>query len=88
MVLIEMGRKPTGGYLLGLKDNQARLLDDTAQVSTVWVEPAPGAIVTQVVTSPWVLIALPKNASYSRVQVVDQNGRIRLSVAADGKFTE
>jgi hypothetical protein len=82
LVLVEMGRKPTGGYLLELKSTKARVLDDSAQVELVWGVPAPGAMVTQVLTSPCILIALPRNGSYSRVQILDQNGRVRLTVAA------
>jgi hypothetical protein len=82
LVLVEMGRKTTGGYFLKLKSTKARVLDDTAQVELEWREPSPGAIVTQVLTSPCILIALPRNGSYSRVQILDQNGRVRLTVAA------
>jgi PrcB C-terminal len=83
LVLIEMGRKTTGGYFLRLKSTKARVLDDTAQVELEWREPSPGDLVTQVLTSPCILIALPKDGSYSRVQILDQNGRVRLTLAAD-----
>jgi hypothetical protein len=83
LVLIEMGRKTTGGYFLKLKSTKARVLDDTAQVELEWREPSPGDVVTQVLTSPCILIAFPKNGSYSRVQIFDQNGRVRLTVATD-----
>jgi hypothetical protein len=79
LVLVEMGRKPTGGYFLELKSTKARVLDDSAQVELVWNVPAPGAMVTQALTSPCILIALPRNSSYSRVLILDQNGRVRLT---------
>jgi len=83
LVLIEMGRKTTGGYFLRLKSTTARVLDDSVQVELVWGVPAPGAVVTQVLSSPCILIALPKNGSYARVQILDQNGRVRLTVPVD-----
>jgi PrcB C-terminal len=82
LILVEMGRKTTGGYFLELKSTKARVLDDSAQVELVWGVPAPSDMVTQVLTSPCILIALPRNGSYSRVQILDQNGRVRLTVAA------
>jgi hypothetical protein len=83
LVLIEMGRKTTGGYFLELKSTKARVMNNSAQVELIWGVPAPDAMVTQVLTSPCILIALPKNGSYTRIQILDQNGRVRLTVPVD-----
>jgi hypothetical protein len=48
----------------------------------MWVSPAQDAIVTQMVTHPCLLVAAPK-AAYTHIQVVDQTGRVRLSMALE-----
>ncbi|UCD27336.1 MAG: protease complex subunit PrcB family protein [Planctomycetota bacterium] len=82
VLLITMGQKPTGGYLLDLAKRSADVKSATAILPLVWFKPPPGAILPQVITSPCILLSLPKG-DYSRIQVMDQTGRIRLQVNID-----
>lgn len=53
-----MGQRPTGGYSLEVRD--VTVEGNEAYVSIRQREPAPGEIVTQVLTSPWVMIRVPR----------------------------
>ena len=78
-LLIEMGRRSTGGYLLSFAAPFVFVTDDRAQIHVNWIEPNAEAITTQLVTSPCLLLEIPK-ASFSSVQVVDQSHRVRAAV--------
>jgi hypothetical protein len=80
VLLVEMGQKPTGGYRLDLDQRQAIVTDGKAVVTLSWIEPSPGALLPQILTSPWILIALYRG-EYSFIDVVDQNGRMRVQVS-------
>jgi hypothetical protein len=79
VLLITMGQRPTGGYLLDLAKPSADIISDTAILHLVWFKPPSGAILPQVITSPCILLSLPKG-DYSRIQVLDQTGRMRLQI--------
>ncbi|KAF0190674.1 MAG: hypothetical protein FD165_2462 [Gammaproteobacteria bacterium] len=76
VLLVEMGRRPTGGYRLGLVENSLAVRDGIAQLSVDWQEPGDDDVVTQVVTSPCLLLALP-HAGYHEIVVVDQHEQPR-----------
>jgi len=76
VLLIWMGRQPTGGYRIELASDKVYVRDRTAIVTVRWIEPAKDTIVTQMITSPCLMIKLAK-AGYSRIQVVDQKGLVR-----------
>lgn len=78
VLLIEMGRRRTGGYSLSLASNHLEVTGDRAQVHVAWIEPDDGAILPQIVTSPCLMLEIPR-AGYSLVQVVDQSGIVRLT---------
>ena len=78
-LLIEMGRRSTGGYRLSLAERRLAVTGDRAQVQVAWNEPAAGAMVPQIITSPCLLLELPRG-DFSAVQVVDQAGKV-LAVA-------
>lgn len=75
VVDIRMGQKPTGGYGIELADSLARLVDGEALIRLNWIEPAPGTVVTQVLTSPCLIIAVPKDA-YERITLTDASGNM------------
>jgi hypothetical protein len=79
ILFVSMGQKPTGGYLLDLVKPSVGIIADTAILHLEWFKPPPGAILPQVITSPCILLCLPKG-DYSRIQVMDQTGRIKLQV--------
>ena len=79
VVFIQMGQKPTGGYGIELAEPYATLNDGEALIRLRWIEPAPGAIVTQILTSPCLVVALPKGA-YEKIAITDENGNVREKV--------
>lgn len=76
VLLVEMGRQNTGGYRLLLADPHLFMAGGRAQLHVAWLEPEAGAMVPQVITSPCLLLEIPKG-DFSAVQVVDQAGRLR-----------
>jgi hypothetical protein len=80
VVTIQMGQKPTGGYGIELAEPHATLNDGEALIRLRWIEPAPGAIVTQILTSPCLIIALPKGA-YEIIEITDENGNVREKIS-------
>lgn len=80
VLLVQMGKRRTSGYGLALADeNPARVEDGVATVTLEWREPGEDVMVAQVLTSPCVMVTLPK-AGLERIDVVDQTGSRRLSL--------
>lgn len=77
--LIEMGLHNTGGYGIAVS-REARHAGDTLNIFATFFSPAPGAMTTQMITSPCVLVRLP-TADYVFVDVYDQDGVRRASSA-------
>lgn len=77
VLLIAMGQQTTGGYGLSLTGTPATVQDGVLTVPLAWREPLPGMILTQVMTSPCLLVKL-SNGAFSRMRVVDQESRLRL----------
>ncbi len=71
------GQKPTGGYSVQYVSSQ--LSDNTLRVTLRLLSPAPGAILTQALTSPFVLLEVP--GRFMRVEFVDPSGRVLASAA-------
>ncbi|MGE0081838.1 MAG: protease complex subunit PrcB family protein [Thiohalomonadaceae bacterium] len=76
VLLVEMGRRGTGGYSIDLATEQVTRAGDAAQVVVHWTDPRPDAVLPQVITSPCVFIMLSRG-DYERVQVFDEYGRLR-----------
>lgn len=76
VVLIRMGQRPTGGYGIELAEPQARLANGTALIRLRWIEPAPGTVSTQALTSPCLVIELPKGA-YRKIVITDDSGKVK-----------
>lgn len=79
VLLVLMGRRATAGYALALASEQAHLKDGVATVALDWQRPGEDAILAQVLTSPCVMITLPRHG-LERIDVVDQTGTRRASV--------
>ena len=80
VALLEMGPRPTAGFALELASTQLTQ-ENGAQVVTVnWREPAEGATMAQVLTSPCLMIALPKSMR-GPIEVRDQTGTTRFSLS-------
>lgn len=78
LLLIEMGQRPTGGYQVAYNYRQpVALKKDHLAVTVNWVEPDANTLTVQMLTSPCVLLRLPKG-DYPKVRVFDQDGRQRI----------
>ncbi|SFR52752.1 PrcB C-terminal [Marinobacter daqiaonensis] len=66
LLLVAAGRKPTGGY--GIALDQSRLHDDVLDISVRVSEPGANQMVTQALTSPCLLLAVPSRG-WDRVRV-------------------
>jgi len=71
------GQKPTGGYNVQYVSSQ--LSGSTFRVTLRLLSPPPGAIVTQALTSPFVMLEAP--ARFTRVEFVDTSGRLLASAS-------
>lgn len=76
VVIVSMGKRPTGGYLTDVVE--AELRGRTLRVLVAEREPVPGLMQIQVVTQPYVMVALP--AVRARVEF----RTVRESVAGAG----
>ncbi len=79
ILIVAMGQKPTGGYGLELNREFAVISDDTAVLRVSWIDPPEGAILPQIITSPCLVIILPKGP-YSQIQLLDQDAHLRLQL--------
>lgn len=78
LLLIEMGEKPTGGYQVAYNYRQPiKQMKDHLAVTVNWLEPDANTITVQMVTSPCVLIRLPKG-DYPVIRIYDPNGQLRI----------
>lgn len=69
------GQKPTGGFSIQLLST--RVVDSTLRVELRLSSPAPDAMVTQALTSPFLMLEVP--ARFTRVEFVDSGGRVLAS---------
>lgn len=79
LLWIHMGTQPTGGYRLVLASPTAELRCGVATILIRWQAPAPGSFVTQALTSPCLLLKVPK-AGVEGVIIKDQNGKTRFRI--------
>ena len=78
VLLVAMGQKNTGGYAVDLAASDAEISESILKLSVNWHEPKKGMMVTQALTSPCLLLKVPK-ARFERIEVKDQSGATRLS---------
>jgi hypothetical protein len=75
VLLIEMGQKPTGGYSVSLNKQSSYFSDKPAAVICLnWDIPDQDAVLTQVLTSPYLILKLAKG-NFTKVVVLDQENR-------------
>lgn len=75
VLAVYMGQRPTASYGLALHDPKVAIADGVGTVVVRLEQPAPGAIVAQVLTSPCLLVRMPKDG-LSQVRVVDPAGTL------------
>lgn len=79
VVAVYMGRYSTAGYRLSLASGAAEVGEkNELTLRVAWDVPPEGALLAQVITSPCMLVSIPGNR-YSKINVVDQDGRLRAS---------
>ncbi|MXV19062.1 protease complex subunit PrcB family protein [Deinococcus xianganensis] len=71
LIGVFLGQRPTGGY--GVQVVSASSSGTQLTLRVRLTAPAPGAILAQVITSPWAIVSVP--GSYSVVTVLDENGQ-------------
>jgi len=79
ILMISMGQQRTGGYGLRLSSTQASDEQGVVAVNVDWRLPTPGSMLTQVITSPCILIALPRG-DYNTIHVSDQQNLQKLEL--------
>lgn len=77
---INMGMKPTGGYRLALAEDVSVSEDSWVNIGVKWNIPEKGAMLTQALTSPCMLVAIPKQ-KYVGIRILDQAGKIKLQTS-------
>ena len=76
LLLIHMGRQPTGGYALALSTPTVLVRDGIAAVSIDWIRPESGATVVQMITAPCLLLKIEKRL-FRAIRIIDQHGQVR-----------
>lgn len=81
VLMVWMGQQSTGGYALEGAADRAQIKHKTVCVPVRRIEPAKGAVVTQVITNPYLMIRLGKG-DFDTITIVDPDGSDRLVVPA------
>lgn len=76
VLAVFMGQKRTAGFGLALHETEVAVADGRATLVVRFEEPPPGAMLAQVVTSPCLLLRLPRSG-IREVRVVDPGGALR-----------
>jgi hypothetical protein len=76
LLLIHMGRRPTGGYAIALAEPVGRVTGDTLSVTVDWITPEADRATVQMITAPCLLLKLPRGR-YRSIEVSDSQGRVR-----------
>ena len=74
VLVVEMGRRRSGGYGFDPERVTVRVTGRTAVVGLGIRQPAEDALVTQELTAPWIMIQTPRG-EYRNIRVVDQHAR-------------
>jgi protease stability complex PrcB-like protein len=73
-LLLEMGQRPTGGYSIHFNPSLSRVVDQQAIIHVTWKTPADGMVVSQVLSSPYILLVITK-ADIASILVFDQDNQ-------------
>lgn len=84
VLVVEMGRRPTAGYGLTVREGASRIHEGNLVLALEWTEPEEKALVAQVVTAPCIVIKAPAG-DYDRVVVKDQSLETRAAVELPAK---
>jgi protease stability complex PrcB-like protein len=76
VVLIEMGQKPSAGFGLELIKEYVFIEKGRAILQIRWIEPSKDQDTASVLTSPYLLIKLPRG-DYNAIDIIDQGNKLR-----------
>lgn len=79
VIAVFMGLKSTGGYTLALENQEVPINKKVAELRLISGTPSPDQFTVQVITSPCLLIKMPK-AGYSAVRIVDRGGSLHYAL--------
>ena len=71
VLLLEMGQKPTGGYSIIYEPSKSNIADRQAVIRVTWNVPQDGMVVTQALTSPFLLLKVWR-CNLDSIIVLDQ----------------
>ena len=77
ILLVNMGEQRTAGYGIRLAPDAAQVIEGRLRLSVSWVTPKPGMMLAQMITHPCLVVSVA--AEFQQVDVVDQDGEVRLS---------
>lgn len=77
VVVVALGNRPTGGYLVEVVDAEVR--GRTLRLLVGERAPQPGTLQIQQVTQPYQIIALPSVAARTQFRTVQEAGRARVT---------
>jgi hypothetical protein len=79
VLLLSMGQRRTGGYALELARPVALVKGDVAGVQVLLREPPAGAVTAQVLTSPCLVVKLPREG-LREVKIAGEDGKVLASI--------
>ena len=82
MLLVSMGQQRTGGYSVKLAAAKMGVANDRAKIQVQWTVKKPDMMAIQMLTNPCLLLEVPRG-NYKFIDVVDQSGVTRQSIATD-----
>lgn len=82
LMLVEMGQRNSGGHYLKVGESAYLDRDRMLWLTGVWTTPGPDRMVTQMITSPCVLVAIPQR-DYAGFRISDQDEELRASLTLD-----
>lgn len=72
VLFIEMGQKPSGGYAIDFTPSLSRVVGKQALIRISWNTPEEGVLLTQAVTSPFLLLKIYR-ADITSIVVLNQD---------------
>jgi len=84
LFLLSIGSRPTPGYGVMPMAAPGISSDDTSlTIPMRWLQPPEGMMLSQVITTPCLLFSVP-DSGFAQLQLVDQDGKKRLSASRPG----
>ncbi|PCH60809.1 MAG: hypothetical protein COC05_03140 [Gammaproteobacteria bacterium] len=72
VLLLAMGQKPSAGYAVSLAKSKSLVNNNVLSIEVNWQQPAADSFQAQVITSPCLLLAVPRHG-YRSISVVDHS---------------